>query len=218
MTLWETNRPSYRAPIMRIMEKVYRGLLAEALADARKLPASYPGNVECVSLLADLAMINGAPDAEKLYEEFFRGGSDVGFANWYLLPEPPKLRSAYFLMQRGEAAAAHRLLNEAEQTDINNWNQGVETPVLTFRIAVIHALRNDRDSAFQWLQRAYDRGWRNRVTTKVDPMLASLRDDSRFNEYVQRITDEIERVGRNSSEIKELLEKTIPAIPAVSRQ
>lgn len=216
MTLWETHRPNYRAPIMRIMAKVYRGLLAEALADARKFPVSHPGNVECASLLADLSMINGAPDAEKLYGELSQGVSDVGFANWYLLPEPPKLRSAHFLLQRGEAAGARQLLSEAEQTDMNNWHQGVETPVLPFRIAVIHALRNDKDSAFQWLQRAYDRGWRNRVTTKVDPMLASLRDDPRFDEYARRIADEIERLGRNSSEIKELLEKTIPAIPAVS--
>jgi hypothetical protein len=47
-------------------------------------------------------------------------------------------------------------------------------------------------------------------------MLASLREDPRFHEYARRIADEIERLGRNSSEIKELLEKTIPAIPAVS--
>ena len=106
------------------------------------------------------------------------------------------------------------LLDHAERSAMAWWNEGVDAPVLPAQIAAIHALRDDKDGALDWLQRAYERGWIQPLPTRLDPMLASLRTDARFTQLIKRMDDGVSKSGRNSTEIRELLRKTVPGLPA----
>jgi hypothetical protein len=54
-------------------------------------------------------------------------------------------------------------------------------------IATIHASLGDRDSAFQWLERALAERSTNIAFLDYDPSFDALRDDARFVPLVERI-------------------------------
>ena len=62
---------------METIYKLERGKVEEALSDARKMAALAPNNNELAGLLADLALIAGAPDAENLNLDFFHGSDEM---------------------------------------------------------------------------------------------------------------------------------------------
>jgi TolB-like protein/Tfp pilus assembly protein PilF len=60
-----------------------------------------------------------------------------------------------------------------------------DAPAVT--IAEIHAFRGERDRAFAWLARAYDRREVNCGSVKIDPLLMSLRPDPRFKVFLRKM-------------------------------
>jgi DNA-binding winged helix-turn-helix (wHTH) protein/TolB-like protein/Tfp pilus assembly protein PilF len=54
-------------------------------------------------------------------------------------------------------------------------------------IATIHASLGDRDSAFEWLERAFEDRSTNIAFLEYDPSFDALRDDARFRKLVERI-------------------------------
>lgn len=49
-----------------------------------------------------------------------------------------------------------------------------------YQIAEVYAWRGGKDTAFEWLQRAYRQQDNGLLATKTDPLLTSLRSDPRF--------------------------------------
>jgi TolB-like protein/DNA-binding winged helix-turn-helix (wHTH) protein len=54
-------------------------------------------------------------------------------------------------------------------------------------VAAVYALRNQRDEAFQWLDRAYAQREGNLAFTNLDPMLNNLRSDPRFTAFLKKL-------------------------------
>jgi hypothetical protein len=94
--------------------------------------------------------------------------------------------------------------------------RGVETTLLPVEMAAIRALRDDKEGAIVWLRRTYDRGWRVRESNLMDPIFAAHREDGRFREVMARIETDVLRMRRYSTELRDLLDKTLPppAAPA----
>jgi serine/threonine protein kinase/TolB-like protein/Tfp pilus assembly protein PilF len=65
--------------------------------------------------------------------------------------------------------------------------QSREQYVSPYLIAMIHAALGDKDSAFEWLDKAYDQRSDSLVYLKVEPKLEPLRDDPRFTRLLQRV-------------------------------
>jgi hypothetical protein len=59
--------------------------------------------------------------------------------------------------------------------------------VSPYSIALIYAGLGEKDQAFAWLEKAYEDRSSLMVYLKVEPMLDSLRSDTRFAELVRRI-------------------------------
>lgn len=53
-------------------------------------------------------------------------------------------------------------------------------PIATYNVACVHALRNDKDKAFAWLDKAVAAGFANIEHVNDDADMDSLRDDPRF--------------------------------------
>jgi serine/threonine protein kinase len=65
---------------------------------------------------------------------------------------------------------------------------GRRDPQFSHYMADIHALAGMHDEALEWLANALTRGWVNYPFTVLhDPLLAPLRDDSRFGEIAERM-------------------------------
>jgi DNA-binding SARP family transcriptional activator len=56
-----------------------------------------------------------------------------------------------------------------------------------YRVALIYAGLGEKETAFQWLERAYDRHDAKLIWLKVDPMLDGLRSEPGFTELVRRV-------------------------------
>jgi tetratricopeptide (TPR) repeat protein len=107
---------------------------------------------------------------------------DKAMAEYQLaLPKIPDLvnaRIATLLAAMGKRDEARKLLASLEHPKAG------EPPANAFDLAAIYAALGDRDTAFQWLDRAYDR----RIVwfLKVHPALDSLRGDPRYAELLKK--------------------------------
>jgi serine/threonine-protein kinase len=54
-------------------------------------------------------------------------------------------------------------------------------------IATVYAFRNQRDEAFQWLDRAYAQHDGGLIFIKIDPLLKNLRSDPRYSAFLKKL-------------------------------
>jgi len=89
------------------------------------------------------------------------------------------LGHAYALAgQKNEAA---RILEQLNRISIS---QRYGSP---YSVALIYVALDEKDEAFAWLGKAYNERDENFIHLKVDPRLDSIRSDSRFLDWLQRI-------------------------------
>jgi serine/threonine-protein kinase len=56
-----------------------------------------------------------------------------------------------------------------------------------YQIAEVYAWRGQKDQAFQWLERAYAQHDGGLTEVKIDPVLASLRTDPRYQAFLVKM-------------------------------
>ena len=56
-----------------------------------------------------------------------------------------------------------------------------------YQIAEVYAWRGDKDKAFEWLQRGYDRHDGGLSNIKIDALLLNLRGDARFGAMLKKM-------------------------------
>ena len=81
---------------------------------------------------------------------------------------------AYAYGMSGNAAEARKLLKELQV-------RATHEPIPAFAFAVVYLGLNNKDAAFQWLEKTPADHSTSMAFAKVDPTLAALRSDSRFN-------------------------------------
>ncbi len=89
---------------------------------------------------------------------------------------------AMCLSAQGAHEAARAELNE----DVKR-NAAVDADI-AYAVASVYALEGERDKAFEWLNRSVALGNENKPLFEHDPNLASLREDERFGQLMERIT------------------------------
>jgi thioredoxin-like negative regulator of GroEL len=56
-----------------------------------------------------------------------------------------------------------------------------------YQVAEVYAWRGEKDKAFEWLERAYRQQDGGLASTKIDPLLDSLRSDPRFTVLLRKL-------------------------------
>jgi eukaryotic-like serine/threonine-protein kinase len=194
---------SLRLQILLAMLDCLRGKDREALERARKANAVSPNDEEVLYLLADLALITGGPDMETLLERFFRSAPDLSGGYW-VLPESFRVKYAYALARRGETQRAAQLMDEAVRLAREALETGDELPRARMEIAAVHAFRKQKTPALEWLEKAYDAGWRESRRLARDPMFDSVRQQPKFKELILRINKDVARMRERSSDLRAL--------------
>ena len=59
--------------------------------------------------------------------------------------------------------------------------------VPAFFLALVHAGREDKDRAFDWLEKAYDERFNRLAYLKLDALWDPLRSDPRFIDLLRRV-------------------------------
>ena len=219
-----------RIQILLAMLDLLCGRERDALERARKAAVVESGSEEISMLLADLALITGAADAETRVERFFRSAPDLSAGMW-ILPESFRVRYAYLLAKgissdgRPLAPAAdfdaivHAGSRPSEARLARAWDaslarqtldNGNELPRVRLELAAIYAVRQQKKPALDWLQEAYDAGWRDPRTLERDPMFQDLREEPRFKELLGRLKRDVAAMRERSSDLRELLTTAAP--------
>jgi serine/threonine-protein kinase len=79
---------------------------------------------------------------------------------------------------RGDRPAADAALGELITKDRN---------VMAYQVAEVYAYRRETDKAFEWLQISLDNHDTGLLSLLIDPLMRSLRDDSRYSEMLAKI-------------------------------
>lgn len=86
----------------------------------------------------------------------------------------------YVFAAAGKKAEAQRVIDELKELS-------KQRHVPPYSIAIIYAGLNDKDQAFEWLERAYDQRSLFIALLKVDTVLDNLRSDPRYKELLKRM-------------------------------
>jgi TolB-like protein/pimeloyl-ACP methyl ester carboxylesterase/Flp pilus assembly protein TadD len=111
------------------------------------------------------------------------------------------------------AAAGER--DKALQTLEDLERQAQQGYVPPYHLAIIHTGLNQKDQAFEWLERAYEAHAVDFFTLNVEPMFDQLRSDPRFTDIVRRIglAPSKDEPTSARAETSELADTTSPTIP-----
>ena len=148
-----------------------------------------------------------SPDAGRLAEAQFRKFPGHSM-NWWLLPETPRTRYAYWLGARGEPQRAARLAAESLEDAQKALAAGNQSPRVPLEIAAVHLLRSDPARAIDWLQRGYDAGWRNYRTLARDPVFDALHDEPKFQALLERTQSDVATMRQRA-----MIDQMVPIPP-----
>ena len=123
-----------------------------------------PDDINAYRLLARAHMQKG------MYEEALEANGRAGH---------DKGERAFILAVAGRRDEALRLTEELMRSDL-----AVRRP---FSIACLYAALGETETAFVWLQRAYDTRQADLASIKIDPALDPIRSDPRYVELVRRV-------------------------------
>ena len=153
-----------------------------------------------LSMLSEVALAADAPDAEELYRKLHGDALEGGFIQWWYFPESPRVHHAYFALRRGDEAAAARLLRDAETSAMERSAEAFDTSFSSGRDRGRSRARSDQSAAVSWLERAYDRGYREDLSLRLNPKLRNLRSHPSFLKLLEKIKDEKARRRANHRE------------------
>jgi tetratricopeptide (TPR) repeat protein len=181
---------SYYTRIQRMLVwlDVFDGHLDRAVTRADAVIARAPTTEEAKFFRAELAFLLDAPDLERWVEPLMersaasRGSSAVSH----------RLKYAYVLRKRGEAGKAAALVDEADRVARALADQQPDTTELRVELAAVSAMRQDATGALEWLQRAYDGGYRDYSFLEPNPILKQqLGTDARFVAFLDRMRGDV---------------------------
>jgi len=116
-----------------------------------------------------------------------------------------RLRYAYALQRRGESTRSKVLAAEAERYARERIAAGDDTPVQRLELAAGAALRGDAVTSTDWLERAFEAGYRDYGLLMRDPIFRPLANDARFGRVLDRMRRDVE-AQRERARTRELLE------------
>jgi TolB-like protein len=178
----------HRLDALRITLEVQRGRTADALARLRDASVRHGEHPEFALFAAHTRLFLSQPaEARAVLERAFEASPDR-FAS-PLAYRSPRTSLAFALTQLGEPGRAAALFDEALRVNRARIDEGSGSPFRRMEIAAILALRGERDAALQWIEHAYDAGFRAHRRLRLDPMFESLRDDPRFHALLERMAE-----------------------------
>jgi eukaryotic-like serine/threonine-protein kinase len=172
-----------------------RGRDTSAMERARRMVARDPENQEGQAYLAELAVVTRAPDAEALVKPLAEAGPDT---RPLFLYETFRTLYAWTLAERGERARADSMWDAALAQDRKDLADGNEMFDRSLEIAAISAVRGELSNALEWLERAYQRGFKDPRVLARDPFFDGIRAHPQFQRIAARMQEDVVAMRRRA--------------------
>jgi adenylate cyclase len=175
-------KPYHRVPMRLADFELRRGNNDAALKWVRDALELRPHNSEVLRFYGNLLIITRSEDAAHLVEDLYNRRLTT--------PE----NYAYLLINRGEHERADSLLSE----ELKHLNQlienGHESPVIPAVIAGLHSLMGNYNSALEWLEMAYEKGYLFPYSIELNPFFDGVREHPRYKQLIERMHEDITRM------------------------
>jgi tetratricopeptide (TPR) repeat protein len=181
--------------------ELHEGRVDEALARSKAIIEREPNSMEMRFHRADILFLTDHPDLESLLAPLIERSS----TNRLWGGESVRLRYAYALHKRGEAVRSKVLVAEAERYARERIAGGDDTSDHRVELAAAAALRGEADAAVEWLDRAFEAGYRDYGFLERDPIFRPLARDARFVRVLDRMRADVE-AQRERARTRGLLE------------
>jgi len=146
--------------------RFYAGQLDEATADIGKALELNADTWGSPVRLSEIYLLQGRP------QDALRESGRIPFAAFHI---------------RTTAMAYHALGREKESdAALRELIEKLHSSA-AISIATVYAFRNQRDEAFQWLDRAYAQHDGGLIFIKIDPLLKNLRSDPRYSAFLKKL-------------------------------
>jgi hypothetical protein len=167
---------------------MYHRLADRAVKRADAVLARAPDSEEVKFFRADFAYVFDANDLARWVEPLMpRSASNRGW-----VPVSHRLKYAHVLRKRGESANASALVDQADRIARAALDAQPDATDLRVELAAVAAFREDTTAALEWLQRAYDGGYRNFSFLEHDPILQrQMGTDPRFLAFMDRMRSDV---------------------------
>ena len=174
-----------------------RGEPTKALERARRVVANNPDDTEGRPILAELAFLAGAPDAEQLLEPLVE--ADPTTPSQY---DAAGLRSMYALtlQQHGHGREAAELWGKSAAAARQQLAASAEGPAAQMELAAIDAIQGNTDEAMDWLAKGYGAGWKDARQLELDPFFAPVRRDPRYQAVLTSMRQDVAAMRRRAAE------------------
>jgi TolB-like protein/Tfp pilus assembly protein PilF len=97
-------------------------------------------------------------------------------------------------LQAGEEKRGRELLDEAGKEARAAMSETGEDWMPAFTLARIHSVLGQREDAYRYLESAIEEGWHGYYDYGKDPLLDPLRSEARFEDLMQAVKDDLERM------------------------
>jgi len=164
-----------------VLTELYAGRTAEATDLATRLsgPDADASSLDAAGYA--FAVLGEDARAREVLERLHEMAPDI----LPLQTHAPSVVLAHLLNEVGDAGRAEALLRESERRTREAMEQGDGNPALLFSLAGIATIRGERERALGYLEEAVEVGWNDPIGTRIDPVLAPLHGDPRFEALLE---------------------------------
>jgi len=211
LTATERRFPNHvRTQVMLAGSEMIQGRNLAAMERLRRVAARDPGDLEGPEMLAELAVLTHAPDAEALLEPLTHAAPD---RRAQLLPETFGTLYAWTLARRGERDRADTLWNTALATARESVARNSEDFAPLLEIAAISAMRGDTAGALEGLDRGYQAGFKDYRILARDPLFDGVRAHPRFRQIAARMQTDVATMRQRAMVANPTLFQPVPSGP-----
>jgi TolB-like protein len=176
-----------RVQMMFGMLELLEGSADKALVRSKSIAERQPNNLEMSFHRADILYLTDHPDLEPVLAAL----AERSPTNHLWGGESMRLRYAYALQKRGESARSKVLAADAERYARERIAAGDDSPEQRVELAAAAALRGEADAALEWLERAFEAGYRDYGFLERDPIFTPLGRDARVVRMLDRMRRDV---------------------------
>ncbi|WP_373398131.1 tetratricopeptide repeat protein [Algoriphagus halophilus] len=128
-------------------------------------------------------------NAKIFYEKSINSYDHFYNDHYYIVP----INYSFLLLRDGENQAADSLLTNAISIREKALKNGEEDNNIMIELASAMAVKKQNLRALEYLQKAYDLGWRDLFFVEDNPIFFHLKGDSTYNKIISQVKSAIER-------------------------
>jgi protein kinase/serine/threonine-protein kinase len=160
----------------------------KAMAQIPYILASDPEGPLALERAAEIGHFVGDwTTAKKYYEKSYANHEDIENQPYAQAP----IGLGYILLNEGEPERGKALLELSAGIRLKRIDEGNDEFYPRYDLALINAIRGDKDEAIFWLRKAVEAGWRDYLLAQKDPWFEDLRDEGEFQEIMKDVENQV---------------------------